>query len=174
MGNGDLYTPEEIAQRLKLTKYTVYEMIKRGDLEAHRLGANLRISEEQFDRYLNHSKGSTNTYEAHLFQEESGATVALVGTVRFVVNSDRLGNARISIRPEDILLSKETMESSANNILPGTVTELYETSGGVKVVLYVGVPMAVLITRQSAEKLQVQVGGRFYAIFKAMSIQVHN
>lgn len=173
MGIGDLYTPEEIAQRLKLTKYTVYEMIKRGDLEAHRLGANLRISEEQFDRYLNRSKGSTNTYDA-ILSEDLGATIAMVGSVRFVVNSDRLGSARISIRPEDILLSKETVESSANNILAGTVTELYETSGGVKVILYVGVPMAVLITRQSAEKLQVQVGGRFYAIFKAMSIQVHN
>ena len=98
----------------------------------------------------------------------------MVGSVPFVVNSTRVGSARISIRPEDILLSKTPVESSANNTLEGIVTEIYETSGGVKVLLYVGVPLAVLITRQSAEKLGVRAGERFYAIFKAMSIQVHN
>ena len=170
MENTELYTPEEIARRLKLAKYTVYEMIKRGDLEAHRLGASLRISEEQFQRYLQRSKGSTNTYEAILH----GDGTAMVGSVPFVVNSTRVGAARISIRPEDILLSKTPVESSANNTLEGIVTEIYETSGGVKVLLYVGVPLAVLITRQSAEKLGVRAGERFYAIFKAMSIQVHN
>ena len=33
-----LYTPEEIAQKLKLSKYTIYEMIKRGEISAHRIG----------------------------------------------------------------------------------------------------------------------------------------
>ena len=47
-----LYTPEEIAQKLKITKGTVYEMIKRGELEAHRIGRYLRISRTQFDKYL--------------------------------------------------------------------------------------------------------------------------
>ena len=27
-----LYTPEEIGQKLKLSKYTVYEMIKKGEI----------------------------------------------------------------------------------------------------------------------------------------------
>ena len=36
-----LYTPEEIAQKLKLSKYTIYEMIKRGEISAHRIGRSL-------------------------------------------------------------------------------------------------------------------------------------
>ena len=39
-----LYTPEEIAQKLKLSKYTIYEMIKRGEISAHRIGRSLRIT----------------------------------------------------------------------------------------------------------------------------------
>ena len=42
-----LYTPEEIAQKLKLSKYTIYEMIKRGEISAHRIGRSLRITETQ-------------------------------------------------------------------------------------------------------------------------------
>ena len=52
-----LFTPEEISKKLKITKNTVYEMIKRGDLDAHRLGKHLRISQSQFENYLLKSKG---------------------------------------------------------------------------------------------------------------------
>ena len=45
--NEELFTPEEVAAKLKLSKYTIYEMIKRGDLEAHRIGRGLRISAKQ-------------------------------------------------------------------------------------------------------------------------------
>ncbi len=38
-----LYTPEELASKLKLSKYTVYEMIKRGDIQAHHIGRSIRI-----------------------------------------------------------------------------------------------------------------------------------
>ena len=31
------YTPEEVAKLLKVTRFTVYEMIKRGDFPAYRI-----------------------------------------------------------------------------------------------------------------------------------------
>ena len=57
MNDDILYTPEEIAQKLKITKSTVYEMIKRGDLDAHRMGKHLRISNSQYEIYLLKAKG---------------------------------------------------------------------------------------------------------------------
>ena len=48
-----LYTAQEVADRLKVKKTTVYELIKRGELESSKIGKQLRISEEQLDRYLN-------------------------------------------------------------------------------------------------------------------------
>ncbi|HHY78052.1 MAG TPA: helix-turn-helix domain-containing protein [Clostridiales bacterium] len=44
MNEDILYTPEKIAQKLKITKGTVYEMIKREELEAHHIVRHLRIS----------------------------------------------------------------------------------------------------------------------------------
>ena len=61
-----LYTPEEIAQKLKLSKYTIYEMIKRGEISAHRIGRSLRITETQLQTYLMQSKQSDNSYEAEI------------------------------------------------------------------------------------------------------------
>lgn len=47
-----LYTAQEVADRLKVKKTTVYELIKRGELESSKIGKQLRISEEQLGRYL--------------------------------------------------------------------------------------------------------------------------
>lgn len=47
-----LYTAQEIADKLKIKKTTVYELIKRGELGSSKIGKQLRISEEQLNRYL--------------------------------------------------------------------------------------------------------------------------
>ena len=50
--NDEFLTPAEIAEILKIKKNTVYEMIKRGDIRANKLGKQLRISREDLDAYL--------------------------------------------------------------------------------------------------------------------------
>lgn len=52
MDNDILYTPEETAAKPKISKYTVYEMIKRGDIEAHHIGRHLRVSNAQLENYM--------------------------------------------------------------------------------------------------------------------------
>lgn len=53
-------TPEEAAQILKISKYTVYELIKKGELPARRIGRQLRIDPEALDLRLG---GGTQTGE---------------------------------------------------------------------------------------------------------------
>lgn len=173
MEKDDLYTPEEIAGKLKITKYTVYEMIKRGDLDAHRLGKKLRISGDQYELYLLRSKGSVNSYEAVLDMDEDGETVARVGSVGIFVNTELTGSVNISIRPEDIILSKDALLCSANNVFKGKVTDLFEVDGGVKVVLDIGIRISALITKKSMDRMGISIGSELYAVFKAMSVKVY-
>jgi len=51
MSNELLYTPEEVAKVLKISRYTVYELIKRGDLVAYRIGRSMRIENKDFEEY---------------------------------------------------------------------------------------------------------------------------
>jgi putative molybdopterin biosynthesis protein len=55
------YTPEEVANILKITRYTVYEMIKRGDLAAYRIGRKVRVEAPDLEAYINKSKGAAAT-----------------------------------------------------------------------------------------------------------------
>ncbi len=52
-------TPEEVAEILKIKKNTVYELIKRGDLAAYRVGRKLRIEQADVDAYKERSKEPT-------------------------------------------------------------------------------------------------------------------
>ena len=50
------YTPEEVAKLLKITRFTVYEMIKRGDLPAYRIGRKVRVEAPDLEVYIHKSK----------------------------------------------------------------------------------------------------------------------
>ena len=50
-----VYTAQEVADKLKIKKSTVYDLIKRGELSSSKVGKQLRVSEDQLSQYL---KGS--------------------------------------------------------------------------------------------------------------------
>lgn len=64
------YTALEIAEKLKIKKTTVYELIKRGDLQSSKVGKQLRISEEQLDEYLSRTE-TREPLHVPTFQPES-------------------------------------------------------------------------------------------------------
>lgn len=172
MNEDILYTPDEIAQKLKITKSTVYEMIKRGDLDAHRMGKHLRISRSQYEAYLSKAKGYENTYEAHLISQDD-ERFAEVSSVKIQVNTELTGDAKISIRPEDIILSKGSFISSARNVHKGVVSDIILDGNSAKVILDIGIPLVALITKKSLYDLSIEKGTELFAIFKTMCVRVY-
>lgn len=58
-----LYTPAEIAEKLKLKKTTIYELIKRGELPSSKVGKQLRISSLDLSAYLSRTSGTVRQPE---------------------------------------------------------------------------------------------------------------
>lgn len=54
------YTPEEVAKILKISKFTVYELIKRGELTAYHIGRKVRVENADLDRYKQRAKGASS------------------------------------------------------------------------------------------------------------------
>lgn len=63
------YTPEEVAGILKISKYTVYEMIKRGDLAAYHIGRKVRVRPEDLDNFMNGGIKSTSSPKDNCFTQ---------------------------------------------------------------------------------------------------------
>jgi putative molybdopterin biosynthesis protein len=56
MNNPTSYTPDEVAKILKISRFTVYEMIKRGNIPAYRVGRSMRVEAADLDTYIRNSK----------------------------------------------------------------------------------------------------------------------
>ncbi|WP_130055519.1 substrate-binding domain-containing protein [Bacillus thuringiensis] len=50
------YTTEEVAKRLKVSKLTVYDLIKKGELPSYRVGRQMRIDAADLDQYIKQMK----------------------------------------------------------------------------------------------------------------------
>ncbi len=166
-----LYTPEELAQKLKLSKYTVYEMIKRGDIQAHHIGRSIRVSESQLELYFMSTKKAENLYEVEIIQELDDQ-YAYVNGVKIYVTTDLVGKAKIFIRPEDIILSVGPITSSARNVLKGKIVHIISDEKSAIIKLDTGFQMSVFITNRSLQEMKLNRGDEIYAIFKSMAVKV--
>lgn len=165
------YTPDEVAELLKISKYTVYEMVKRGDLSAYRIGRKLRFQESDIEEYIKKAKGMENVYKG-VVVNRNGEKFFETGSVTISLVTEIEGESRIMIEPDDIILAKDIIKSSARNVLRGQV-EIVEDCGPVfKIGINVGIPLYAVITRQSYLDMEIEPGDFIYAIFKSTSVRV--
>ncbi|MVX65883.1 helix-turn-helix domain-containing protein [Clostridium chromiireducens] len=61
MDNEKSLTAVEVAELLKITKNTVYELVKRGELPGYKVGKKLRIDKEDVENYINNQKITINS-----------------------------------------------------------------------------------------------------------------
>src|SRR5438445_725449 len=62
------YTPEEIAEKLKVHSQTILAYIRSGKLKAIRLEKRFRIAEADFENFIKSSSNRPITPEDHLIQ----------------------------------------------------------------------------------------------------------
>ncbi len=89
-----------------------------------------------------------------------------------VSSSLKSGDVSISIRPEDILISKKEIETSARNSFYGEITEVKNMGTIMRVVVDVGVPVVVALTKQSYEDMGLLCGVRIWIVFKASAVHL--
>ncbi len=87
--------------------------------------------------------------------------------------TDREGDVTVRIPPEDIVLSRGSILSSARNTLRGKVTDVDIKNATALITVDVGVNLVTQITRGSLERLHVAIGDDVDVTFKASSVRVY-
>lgn len=59
MYENTVLTPQEVAEILKIAKNTVYELVKRGELNGYKVGKKIRIDLKDVEEYKNRTKNIT-------------------------------------------------------------------------------------------------------------------
>jgi len=117
--------------------------------------------------------GYENVFSGELRENDDGTLVVdLVGGGRVVVGVGNAGRCTVAIDPEDVILSKSEIESSALNRFRGPISSVEEFGGALRVSVDVGFRLSALITRKSYLDLGLNVGQRVWTTFKANAVKV--
>jgi tungstate transport system ATP-binding protein len=102
-----------------------------------------------------------------------GTTLVDIGNgVHVEVTGQKQGETSIFISPQDIILCKTAIESSARNEFKGVISEISGSDSIVKLKVDVGKTFVVQITKKSFKEMQLNLGSQVYIAFKASSVNV--
>ncbi|MGL5315122.1 MAG: substrate-binding domain-containing protein, partial [Peptostreptococcaceae bacterium] len=117
-------TPIEVAELLKITKNTVYEIIKRGDLPAYKVGNKYRVDIKDVENYINKQKNPNGRIQ--------NLNVSNCTNINYVPNNT-VSLQEIIISGQDVLLDilANYIQNSINGIKTfrshlGSYNGLYE------------------------------------------------
>lgn len=70
MHNNISYTIEEVSELLRVSKLTVYDLIKKGELVAYRVGRQMRVDQQELERYKMKNKTSSGPAVHHVSEQK--------------------------------------------------------------------------------------------------------
>jgi len=100
----------------------------------------------------------------------NGISTINVNGISIVSTTCKSGDSIISIRPEDILVSRKKIESSARNSFNGKIKSIVDKGPIIKIVTDLGIPFSAIITRQSFNNMELKRGTSAYFTFKASDV----
>ena len=115
---------------------------------------------------------SRNIFTGRAEDGEDGNAVIDIGGVRLKAVTESRGEIRLSLRPEDILISRELFQSTARNCFQGVISEIAERGSVVYITVSLPPDFTCLITRQAFEELELGKGAQVWITFKASAIHV--
>lgn len=115
---------------------------------------------------------SRNVFSGEASDSETGSATIAIGQTRLMAATELRGQVRLSLRPEDILISREPLKSTARNSLQGVVSDIADRGAVIYVTVTVPPDFICLITRQAFQELELSRGARVWLTFKASAIHV--
>jgi tungstate transport system ATP-binding protein len=83
----------------------------------------------------------------------------------------RTGKTMVYIRPEDIIISRKPVVSSARNVFKGRIVEMIDQGPVMKLKVQAGKEFVVQVTKKSFNEMQLNMGSPVFLVFKASAVQ---
>jgi molybdate/tungstate transport system ATP-binding protein len=103
---------------------------------------------------------------------EDGCTLIDIGGTKIRTTAEATGEVRLSLRPEDILISKEPLQSSARNCFLAIVSDIVDRGSVIYLTVSLPPDFVCIVTRQAFDELKLRSGAEVWITFKASAIHV--
>jgi len=115
---------------------------------------------------------SRNIFTGNTVDTRDGCAAIDIGGVEVAAVTKLSGEVCLSLRPEDIFVSREPLQSSARNSFPGVVSDITDRGSVVYITVSLPPDFVCLITRQAFEEAGLRKGARVWIAFKATAVHV--
>ena len=115
---------------------------------------------------------SRNIFTGRVVDAEANYALIDIGGVKLAALTGLRDEVHLSLRPEDILISKEPLGSSARNSFQGMVSDIADRGSVIYATVSLPPDFVCLITRQSFEELGLKKGVKAWITFKTSAIHV--
>ena len=142
--------------------------------EIHQTGGLTEVLASPRNREVAEFVGIENIIDGVIVASEEGLTTIDAGGKGIETVSDYSVGEEVSacVRAEDITLALSPASSSARNSFIGKITRLVPAAPLTRVEMDCGFPLIALVTKRSAEELDLAKGKQVYATFKATGVHV--
>jgi tungstate transport system ATP-binding protein len=114
-----------------------------------------------------------NVFAGSAATTEGGTTLVDIGNgVQLETTGQHSGRISVFISPEDIILSRSRLTSSARNTFKGEIAEILDSDSLVRLKVDVGKPITVQITKRSFNEMGLNLNAEVFLAFKASSVQI--
>jgi len=140
------------------------QIVERGTVEEIFLKPSLAMTD---------FAGFENVFVGNAKPTGKGTAIIEVGDgLEIEAAIEKSGKVTVYVRPEDIIVSKIPLKSSARNVLKGRIIEVSDRGQIVKLKVDVGKIITSQVTRLSFEEMKLNVGTEVFLTFKASSVRV--
>jgi molybdopterin-binding protein len=138
----------------------------------HQIGKPEDIFRRPKNSFVADFVGMKNVIKGQAKKFNDNLTLINIGSINVFASKSIEGNVYMSIRPEDITISKLKVESSALNDLKGIVKGIVDDGTLIKLKVDVGEIFTVYLTRKSFFDLEISIGSNLWLQFKAAAVNV--
>lgn len=116
--------------------------------------------------------GIRNFFEGELIAGDSFLRkFRMPGKEIYILTGEPTGKGFVTLRGEDITLSRSPSDSSAANSFKGIVTSVDPFGPAVEVTVDAGIRLCALVSRESAEGMELSPGSGVWVSFKASAVK---
>jgi len=133
------------------------------------------ILESNASGFVSEISAGSNYIEGKVVESRGGFTIIEVGShlLETLGEYDSRSRVGILVRPEDIIIAKEAVKTSARNVIRAEVVDLVREANIIDVHLRSNcLQLRARVTEEARKDLDIKNGEFIYAIFKATSPQV--
>ncbi|HKL08802.1 MAG TPA: ABC transporter ATP-binding protein [Bacteroidales bacterium] len=153
---------EAIALSNKVAVMQEGEIIQKGNTK--------EVFQKPANEFVANFTGIKNFFAAEFLNQN---TARINNTLEIKVpNKDQLKNGKIIICGEEIILSRDKIDSSAVNNFKGTIKQVIAYLTNYELIVDIGVELSVIITEESLIKYQFTENKKVWVSFKSSAIKI--